>query len=37
MPLAIYLVPLWPVRIMLGLIGLGVSIYILKLPEPQPA
>ena len=35
MPLAIYLVPFWPVRIILGLIGLCVSIYILRLPEPQ--
>ena len=34
MPLAIYLVPLWPVRILLAVIGLSVSIYIIRLPEP---
>ncbi|MBV1915527.1 MAG: YbaN family protein [Pseudomonadales bacterium] len=34
MPLAIYLIPLWPVRILLALIGTSVSVYIIRLPEP---
>ena len=30
----LYIVPLWPVRILLAIIGLSVSVYILRLPEP---
>lgn len=34
--LTLFIVPLWPIRILLAVIGLSVSVYILRLPEPEP-